>query len=145
MRAWLCMVGAAITVGCSCAREHPSRVGPAPDAAVSGAVPQLCDGTDDFRLLVNDESYNPASRGLHPFEYPHNSYVVVDGHCHYIAMSSYMLGLREGDLSDSDVSSLEHDLALDRLKSLPSTRSQCSDGETVLIATMDSNLSARCP
>jgi hypothetical protein len=137
------MVCAAIVVGCNTAREHPSSVGSAPDAAVPPAVP-LCNGSDDFRLLVNDERYGPA-RGLHSFEYPHNTYFVVDGHCRYIATWDYMLGIRQGELSDSELSSLESDLALDRLAALRSTRLHCSDGATELIATTDATLSASCP
>jgi hypothetical protein len=140
MRARHWLTCAAIIVGCNTAREHPRSA----ESAADAAVPLLCDGSDDFRLLIND-ALSGASLGLHPFEYPHNGYLVVDGHCHYIALWNYMLGIRQGDLSDGELSSLENDLALARLASLRSTRSPCNDSGTLLLATPDANVSARCP
>jgi hypothetical protein len=144
MRGWSRIGCATIIVGCSAAHPRVTSVESTTDAAVA-ADPTLCDGSDEFRLLVNDMKYEPSLQHLRSFEYPHNAYLAIDGHCHYIATWDFMLGIHAGDLSDSDLSSLESDLSLRRLASLRSTRSQCTDSSTVLISTLDTNLSARCP
>jgi hypothetical protein len=144
MSAWSRIGCATIIVGCSAAQPRVNSVASKADAAVAPAL-SLCDGSDEFRLLVNDEKYEPALQHLRTFEYPHNAYLAIDGHCHYIATWDFMLGIRAGDLTDRDLSSLDSDLSLARLASLPSTRSQCKDGSTELISTLDANLSARCP
>jgi hypothetical protein len=111
------------------------------DDVDAGASPgeAICDGSDAVRLGV---AMGPGP--LSTFSEPYAQFFVLDGHCHFYATESGMLGVREGVLSARQADALAIDLAIPWLATLSSTRATCTDDPGTLIATATSTLSCSC-